>query len=326
VRMRSLVLALVVPLALAATMGSNKGRDARHYWGQNMTVPKSFQSMGSINIGGVGDVYVVTNTPNNVQMVDNGFKLSGGGRVYFATENAGDFSNPFMYWQTHLNGNHIAYTLDVSNVGCHCNAAFYFVQMPGYDSSQNPTAGPGGDYYCDANFVNQNWCPEYDTFEGNRETMNVQLHTCDYVAPNFYPHCDGGGCGTNACDGLPGQYGPGKTINTQAPFVLSHAQGAGDDGLMAYSNTWLQSGGNTADYNACDDPNYVHNMGYSLDGIVAAFSLWGGPDIDMGWLDGCTGCGGTCDLGSSSVTWSNFDLQPAKNSPNPKIREMHKDK
>ena len=28
-------------------------------------------------------------------------------------------------------------------------------------------------------------------------------------APNYYPHCDGGGCGTNACDGIAGQYGPG---------------------------------------------------------------------------------------------------------------------
>merc|ERR1712233_289529 len=81
-----------------------------------------------------------------------------------------------------LLGNHISYTVDVSNVGCHCNSAFYFVQMPGY--------------------------------EGNRETVNVQLHTCDYVAPNYYPHCDGGGCGTNACDGIAGQYGPGRTIDT----------------------------------------------------------------------------------------------------------------
>jgi hypothetical protein len=24
-------------------------------------------------------------------------------------------------------------------------------------------------------------CPEFDTFEGNKETMNVALHTCDYV-------------------------------------------------------------------------------------------------------------------------------------------------
>ena len=68
--------------------------------------------------------------------------------------------------------------------------------------------GPGGDYYCDANFVNDNWwaqilkkkwmnelltklmmkrCPEYDTYEGNAETTNVALHTCDYVPPNDYP-------------------------------------------------------------------------------------------------------------------------------------------
>merc|ERR1719500_95935 len=245
--MRSLVLALVVPLALAATMGSNKGRDARHYWGQNMTVPKSFQSMGSINIGGVGDVYVVTNTPNNVQMVDNGFKLSGGGRVYFATENAGDFSNPFMYWQTHLNGNHIAYTLDVSNVGCHCNAAFYFVQMPGYDSSQNPTAGPGGDYYCDANFVNQNWCPEYDTYEGNAETTNVALHTCDYVPPNDYPSCDKGGCGTNACTGIPGQYCRGCTIDTNRFHYISHSQIYNGE-EMVKSNHFYEQDGKSATY------------------------------------------------------------------------------
>merc|ERR1711951_83866 len=249
-----------------------------------MTVPRSFQNMGSINIAGVGDVYVVTQDPSTVQMVDNGFRLVGGGRVYFAQEAANDFSNPFIYWQAPLLGNHISYTVDVSNVGCHCNSAFYFVQMPGYDAGQNVIAGPGGDYYCDANHVNDNWCPEYDTWEGNRETVNVQLHTCDYVAPNYYPHCDGGGCGTNACDGIAGQYGPGRTIDTNQPILVSHAQIRGGDG------------------------------------IVAAFSLWGGPDIDMGWLDGCTGCGGTCNLGGSSVTWTNFALDANKNSPNPKVR------
>jgi len=320
--MKATILLLLAPLALAATTGSNKGRDSRHHWGANMTVPKSFQNLGAINIAGYGQVYVVTNTPNNVQMVDGGFRLNGGGRVYFATEAANDFSNPYMYWQTPLNGNHISYDLDVSNVGCHCNAAFYFVQLPGYDSSQNPTAGPGGDWYCDANFVNQNWCPEYDTFEGNRETMNVALHTCDYVAPNFYPHCDGGGCGSNACEAISGQYGPGRMIDTNNKFRLSHAQITGSDGLMTTSNHWMQSGSSTTDYNACGDSNYVHNMGYSLNGIVAAFSLWGGPDIDMGWLDGCTGCGGTCNLGGSSVTWTNFELGSTKNSPNPKIRDL----
>merc|ERR1712241_1292371 len=72
--------------------------------------------------------------------VDNGFKLVGGGRVYLAQEAANDFSNPFIYWQAPLLGNHISYTVDVSNVGCHCNSAFYFVQMPGYDAGQNVIA------------------------------------------------------------------------------------------------------------------------------------------------------------------------------------------
>ena len=37
--------------------------------------------------------------------------------------------------------------------------------MPG----NNP--GDGGDYYCDANLGNNIWCPEYDTWEGNKYTM-----------------------------------------------------------------------------------------------------------------------------------------------------------
>merc|ERR1712107_309358 len=100
-KMRSLVL-LLAPLAMASTMGSNKGRESRHFWGQNMTVPRSFQNMGSINIAGVGDVYVVTQDPSTVQMVENGFRLVGGGRVYLAQEAANDFSNPYIYWQAHF--------------------------------------------------------------------------------------------------------------------------------------------------------------------------------------------------------------------------------
>ena len=37
------------------------------------------------------------------------------------------------------------------SVGCHCNAAGYFIDMPG------PNGGEGGDYYCDANFVGGQW-------------------------------------------------------------------------------------------------------------------------------------------------------------------------
>jgi hypothetical protein len=49
---------------------------------------------------------------------------------------------------------------------------------------------------------------------------------------------------------------------------------------------------------------------YSLEGIVFSASLWGGPDIDMNWLDGMTGCQGQCNLDASSVTFKKFGLYP----------------
>jgi hypothetical protein len=70
----------------------------------------------------------------------------------------------------------------------------------------------GGDYYCDANYVNSNFCPEYDTFEGNKYTMLSTLHTCDYVAPNYYPNCDRVGCGTNAYNINPKMMCPGAKV------------------------------------------------------------------------------------------------------------------
>ena len=49
---------------------------------------------------------------------------------------------------------------------------------------------------------------------------------------------------------------------------------------------------------------------YSLEGIVFSASLWGGPGIDMSWLDGMTGCQGECNIQETSVTFKNFQLGP----------------
>ena len=77
------------------------------------------------------------------------------------------------------------------SVGCHCNAAGYFIGMPG------PGGGEGGDYYCDANFVGGQWCPEYDTLESNKHTIAGTLHTCN-GGPGYWSDCDRGGCQNNA--------------------------------------------------------------------------------------------------------------------------------
>ena len=100
------------------------------------------------------------------------------------------------------------------------------MRTPGYGSDQNPLPGPGNDFYCDANFVNDNWCPEYDTFEGNKYTMLSNLHTCDAVPPNDYSGCDRNGCGTNAYYADSTIMCPEErcTINTNRLFRITHTQ------------------------------------------------------------------------------------------------------
>ena len=48
--------------------------------------------------------------------------------------------------------------------------------------------------------------------------------------------------------------------------------------------------------------NQFHEISYSNHSKL--FS--GGGGINMDWLDGMTGCGGECNLGGSSVRFSNF--------------------
>jgi hypothetical protein len=110
-----------------------------------------------------------------------GFSLVKGGRIYFATAPMDTFEgNQDKYWKTPLLNNHFSYDIDISTVGCHCNAAAYFDRMPG------PATGNGGDYYCDANFGNKQWCPEYDTFEGNKYTFASTVHSCDGDGSNWW--------------------------------------------------------------------------------------------------------------------------------------------
>lgn len=66
-----------------------------------------------------------------------------------------------------LLGGSIAYDVDISKSGCSCNAALYLISMPGKDMDGKPGQGGDGDYYCDANNVGGQWCPEFDIMEAN---------------------------------------------------------------------------------------------------------------------------------------------------------------
>merc|ERR1719513_327687 len=97
--------------------------------------------IGSINIEGAGTIYVWKSF-GDIVIEDNGF------------------------WQTNLFDQHFVYDLNLSGVGCHCNAAGYFIKMP---SPYGP--GESNDYYCDANYVGEIGCPEYDTLESNKHIV-----------------------------------------------------------------------------------------------------------------------------------------------------------
>merc|ERR1712098_476411 len=112
------------------------------------------------------------------------------------------------------------------------------------------------------------WCPEYDTMEGNKYTIATTLHTCN-GGGGHWDYCDQGGCQVNA-------------------FNV-------DSNMMCPEDR-------------CNDGGYIANMASSYGGMVFSASLWGGHGIDMGWLDGVTGCGGECNIEGSSVTFTNFDL------------------
>jgi len=253
--------------------------------------------LGSITVKDYGEVFLVAPDwcAGAISIENNGFTMRGNSRLYFANRCENGWVGD-MYAQIPLNNKHFAYQLNLANVPCHCNAAAYFVKMPGNNAGD-------GDYYCDANLGNNIWCPEYDIMEGNKHTLACTLHTCN-GGNGYWDSCDRGGCQTNAFNVDNRMMCPdgGCKINTAQPFTISHYQNS------QQANTWMGQGGQDASFNMCNDGGYLGNMATSYDGMVFTASLWGGGGIDMGWLDGMTGCGGDCNIDGASVTFSNFEL------------------
>ena len=95
-----------------------------------LLAPSLAVNRGSIQVEGYGEVWVISPDWANVQVNGNGFTLFGNSRMYFASRPTDGFDAD-AYWQIPLNNKEFSYSVDVSNVGCHCNAAAYFIDMPG---------------------------------------------------------------------------------------------------------------------------------------------------------------------------------------------------
>jgi hypothetical protein len=115
----------------------------------------------------------------------NSVTLNGGGRAYLSNSSGNNVSatnnvgiDPNGFYMMPLLGYTLSFTVDNSKVHCSCNSALYFVGMPGYGDGQQPDPTSGNDYYCDANKVGGEYCPELDVSEANAYTIASTPHDC----------------------------------------------------------------------------------------------------------------------------------------------------
>lgn len=291
------------------------------------TVASLFSStsstVGSINVEGYGPVYIVQShscgitgyEPCNITMTENSYTITGNGRLYFTDRDAPlGYPNFDIYAKMNILGKLLSYTVDMSKVGCGCNAGAYFVQMPGKDSSGNYALTVDNDYYCDGNH-NQSYCPTYNLIEANKYTMAASLHSCtpSPTVPGYFPSCDEYGCETNIYNVNSSYMCPSSTciIDTTMPYNVTHLQHTALSGLLDYILVTLSQGSQSVEFNLniCGNHNaYASRMTRTLYSPVNfVSSLWTSPN-GMQFLDGLTGCSEACDLSSASVTFSNFAL------------------
>lgn len=214
------------------------------------------------------------------------------------------------YVSFNLLGKELSYDIDISTVGCSCNAALFFTTMPGHNPDGSFAHGSGNPWYCDANNVGGVWCWEHDSIESNKYTMATTPHSCNEAPGGYISGCDGIGCSTNAYSADPNGMCPDSRckIDTRYPFRLRQKHAVdGANQLTSITNTLVQ-GSSTFEWDVCLNPSYLKQMTQSLTSMKMVFQLWGTNYGRMQWLDSMTGCSGDCNTASARVTFSNIEI------------------
>lgn len=123
-------------------------------------VPNGWSTIQITHDGAAKTVYVAS-----------GSSASSGNRMTIPYNNRAILTNsptmdPAQFYRPNLLGGSVEYDVDLSQTNCGCIAAFYLVGAPGKDRNGN-YLNTDGYYYCDANQVGGNYCPEYDIMEAN---------------------------------------------------------------------------------------------------------------------------------------------------------------
>ena len=111
----------------------------------------------TVRVDGVAHQYTVaalnTTSSSLVNVSGSTIRLQRGpdsqGTRLWVAHNGSLAADSYAYFS--LLGKRLSYDLDLSNSGCSCNAALYWVSMPGYGADGTLAPGDMGNYYCDAN-------------------------------------------------------------------------------------------------------------------------------------------------------------------------------
>lgn len=223
-----------------------------------------------------------------------------------------DFYQPDIFFNFTLLGKELSYTVDRNQVGCSCNSALYFAALPGYNADQDLNLSDQGTYYCDANKVFGNYCPEMDVSEANRYTLQTTPHKCSKPDGKYYSSCDRSGCMANVWFKNPWAMCPESscTIDTRKPYTHTTAFEKSEDGkLTAIKNTLIQGSQNFT-FDACSSDDYLEEMTDHLAADMAMiFQSWGNSWWLMSWLDFMTLCLGSCKLEETVAIFSDIKIK-----------------
>lgn len=235
----------------------------------------------------------------------------GGEARAFVMEDSSNNMSVRNYHNFKLLGKELSYEVDLSTVGCSCNAALFFTSMPGYNSDGSVAHGSYNPYYCDANDVGGVWCWEHDTLEANKYTMATTPHKCSSPAGGYISSCDRGGCQTNAHNVDQNGMCPDSRckIDTRQPFLIKQRYEADSSKKLNRISNKLSQGNHTFEWTVCNDGGYLQAMTNAMQGnMKMVFQLWGASNSGMGWLDRMTGCSGDCNKDTATVTFSNIEI------------------
>jgi len=201
-------------------------------------------------------------------------------RGYFAhTCEAGTYANE-EYLSLELLGGTLRYFVDLSDVGCGCNAAVVLNVMAHNDQ---PTRCH--DHYCDASSVCGATCVEIDIQEANRHAWRSTLHSPD-DRNGLGKGYGGGGLGWNGPrEWDPSDYGPdSRCIDTHEPFeVAVHFPVNSEGNLTAVEVTLFQKDCKLE--LTLDKYEDLPLLSDALrKGVTPVVTYWGSQELS--WLDG----------------------------------------